>query len=325
MVSILRSIGDSLTPLLFLILSTFINILLDLLFIIIFKWGVAGAAWATVIAQFISFIGCFIYSLVKYDYLRFKLSDFKLNIKFILDHLRNGLPLAFQFSILAIGLIILQKGMIKFDTVEGVFDCKNGYGAAIKFNDFLMCPLNALGTAMLSFSGQNYGAKNELRIKKGIKASITIMLITYVVLFALGGLFSIDGFFTNLFLSAENNNDRVKFYASTYILIDTSLYFILGFLFLGRNILQGLGKPLCPFLAGIGEMVARILIVEFLPQMIDPINPASDKAFVSICFSDSLAWVFACFFLFIGAYIYIIKGKLFKDFKKDELSLNKQN
>ena len=316
MVSILRSIGDSLTPLLFLIGSTIINILLDLLFIICFKWGVAGAAWATVIAQFISFIGCFIYSLIRYDYLRFKLSDFKINGKFVLDHLRSGLPLAFQFSILAIGLIILQKGMIKFDTVSGVFDCKNGYGAAVKFNDFLMCPLSALGTAMLSFSGQNYGARNEERIKKGIKASIVIMLISYVILFSLGALFSINGLFTNLFLSKENNNDRVKFYASTYILIDTGLYFILGFLFLGRNILQGLGKPLFPFLAGIGEMVARILIVEFLPQAVDPINPASDNAFVAICFSDPLAWVFACIFLFIGTYIYIIKGKLFKEFKK---------
>lgn len=319
MVSVLRSIGDSLAPLLFLIGSTLINILLDLLFIICFKWGVAGAAWATVIAQFISFIGCFIYAYIKYDYLRMKWKDFKLSFKFIGDHLRSGLPLAFQFSILAIGLIILQKGMIKFDAVNGVFDCKNGYGAAIKFNDFLMCPLSSLGTAMLSFSGQNYGARNEERIRKGIKASIVIMLISYVILFALAGLFSINGAFTNLFLSGDNNNERVKFYASTYVLIDTGLYFILGFLFIGRNVLQGLGKPLFPFLAGIGEMVARILIVEFMPRLIDSSNPTSDNAYIGICFSDPLAWVFACIFLFIGIYIYIIKGKLFKDFKKDEI------
>lgn len=317
MVSVLRSIGDSLTPLLFLIGSTIINIFLDLLFIVFCNLGVRGAALATVIAQGISFFGCLIYSLFKYKYLRVKLSDFKLEFKFVFDHLRLGLPLALQFSILAIGLIILQKGMIKFDVDPNVFDCKNGYGAAVKFNDFLMCPLSSLGTAMLSFAGQNYGAKNKERIKKGIKQSIILMLIIYLILLAIGLLFSINGFFTNLFLSGSNNNDRVKFYASTYVIVDTSLYFILGYLFLGRNILQGLGKSLFPFLAGIGEMVARVLIVEFIPYLVDPINPTSDKAFIGICFSDSLAWVFASIFLTIGLYYWVIKGNIFKDFPKE--------
>ncbi len=317
MVSVLRSIGDSLTPLLFLIGSTIINIILDLLFIVCFKMGVKGAALATVIAQGISFFGCLIYSLIRYKYLRCKISDFKLNFKFIIEHLRLGLPLALQFSILAIGLIILQKGMIKFDVDPNVFDCKNGYGAAVKFNDFLMCPLSSLGTAMLSFSGQNYGAKNEKRIKEGIKKSIILMFIIYLILLAIGLLFSINGLFTNLFLSGSNNNDRVKFYATTYVIVDTSLYFVLGYLFLGRNILQGLGKSLFPFLAGIGEMVARILIVEFIPTIIDPINPTSDNAFIGICFSDSLAWLFASIFLTIGLYYWVVKGNLFKDFNKE--------
>lgn len=95
MVSVLRSIGDSLTPLLFLIGSTILNIALDFAFILLFRWGVAGAAFATIFSQFVAFIACLIYSLVKYPFFRVKLSDFKMSWKFMYSHLKLGLPLAF--------------------------------------------------------------------------------------------------------------------------------------------------------------------------------------------------------------------------------------
>lgn len=187
MVSILRSIGDSFTPLLFLIGSTILNIGLDFLCILFFKWGVAGAALATIFSQFIAFIACLIYSLIKYPFFRIKLKDFKMSFKFVLEHLKLGLPLAFQFSILAIGLITLEKAMVKFDTGNAIiygheiFDCKLAYGAAVKFNDFLMCPLSALGTACLSYAGQNYGARDSYRLKSGLKEAIILMFIIYFI------------------------------------------------------------------------------------------------------------------------------------------------
>lgn len=334
MVSVLRSIGDSLTPLLFLIGSTILNIILDFVCILVFKWGVAGAALATVFSQFIAFISCLIYSFVKYPFFRVKLSDFKMSLKFMYDHLKLGLPLAFQFSILAIGLITLEKAMVKFDIGNSllygkeVFNCKIAYGAAVKFNDFLMCPLSALGTACLSYSGQNYGAKDAKRLKLGLKQALILMFIIYLILVIIGVACSINGNYTELFLSSDNNNDRVRFYASTYMIIDSCMYFSLGLLFIGRNYLQGLGKSLYPFLAGICELVGRVVIAEFMPSLVDKANPYSDRAYISVCFSDSLAWIFAFLVLMIGIYIYIIKGKSFKeleDLSKRNVQLKNQN
>ena len=320
MVSVLRSIGDSLTPLLFLIASTIINICLDILFIVAFKWGVIGAAVATVISQLLAGLASFIYSLYKYPYLRFKLNDFKLNFKFAFAHLKLGLPLALQFSILAIGLIILQKSMNNF----GV-DAINGYGVAAKYNDFLMTPFSALGTAMLSYMGQNLGAHNTSRIKSGLKDSAIVMLIMYVIFGGLGILTAINGTYTHIFLSSENINDKVKFYASMYIFIDCAFYPILGFLFLYRNILQGLGKSLFPFLAGIGELIGRTLLCEFLPSLINKENPTSDASYIGLCFADTLAWTFAVTLLLIGLYLTFIKGKLLQKLYQENLKAASSN
>ncbi len=312
-VSVLRSVGDSLTPLLFLIGSTILNIGLDFLFICTFKMGVSGAAIATVIAQFVAALACFIYSFVRYDFLRIKINDFKLSYKFVIDHLKLGLPMAFQFSILAIGLIILQKAVVKFD-INGFENAKNGYGAAVKFNDFLMTPLNALGTAMLSYAGQNYGSKDINRLKKGIKTSFILMLSLYAILAVIGCLCSIGGAFVYIFLSGDKINDRVIFYASSYMVVDSLMYFSLGGLFLCRNILQGLGKSIYPLLSGITELIGRILICEFLPQLINPSNPISDASFIGLCFADSMAWVLAVCVMSYGIIHYIIKGKISDDF-----------
>ena len=106
--------------------------------------------------------------------------------------------------------------------------------------------------------------------------------------------------------------------------IDSCMYFSLGLLFIGRNYLQGLGKALYPFLAGVCELIARVLIAEFMPSLVDRANPYSDKVFVAVCFSDSMAWILAFIVLMIGIYIYIIRGKVFKELEmqKEIYSLN---
>lgn len=312
--SFLRSIGDSVTPLIFLIISAILNIVLDIAFITLFKWGVAGAAIATVISQMISAIGCFIYTFKKYPKFRFKLSYFKSNFKFTMDHLKLGLPLAFQFSILAIGLIVMQAVIVKFDTaVDGtviVSYAQNGFGAATKLNNFLMCPFSAVGTAMISYCGQNNGAGKKDRIKKGVLEALVIVLIEYIIFGGIGLLLTIDGAYLHIFYSDDKINDMTIFYGNRYLYCDLSLYFFLGTLFILRNSLQGIGKAVYPFLAGIGELIARTAICLILPNVINggPINVnASSASVLGLAFADPLAWIVAVVIMMIGAIKYIFK------------------
>ena len=333
-VSLLRSLGDSLTPLIFLIASTVLNVGLDLLFIIVFKWGVAGAAIATILAQAISAILCYIYTFIKYPYLRFKKEDFKISGKFYYEHLKLGLPLALQFSILAIGLITLQSTIIKFDTTLAGVVIDNGpaqlaYGAANKISNFLMTPLNALGTAMLSFCGQNLGASKYKRIRKGINTSLIIMLIMYVFLFSLALLLMIDNTYMKLFYPVENISEKAAYLGQICIFCTVPFFPLLGTLFIMRCSIQGLEKPLITLLAGVGELVARTLLCSFGPYIfVDTISTSIDlyanpASFITTCLADPFAWLFACVILVGGYLIFIYRPhskliKLEEDGKKLE-------
>lgn len=314
--SFLRSVGDSLTPLIFLIMSTALNIGLDILFIASFKLGVFGAAFATVLAQGLSAIGCFVYTFIRYPNYRLSLKHFKPDFPFMGKHLSLGLPLAFQFSVLAIGLIVMQALIVKFVTSSTgvvISSCaQNGFGAANKLNNFLMCPFSALGTAMLSFCAQNNGAGNGKRIKQGVTQALIIALIEYVVFGGIGLLLTINGFYMHIFYSIDKINDLTIFYGNRYLYCDLSLYFILGALFVLRNSLQGIGKTIYPFLAGIGELVARVVVCLVLPSLINggPIDVNASKASVfGLAFADPLAWAFAVIIMLFGTVKYIYKPK----------------
>ena len=313
---VLRAIGDSFIPFLFLVFSTILNVGLDLLFIVILKWAVIGAAVATVLAQFIAAVGCFIYIFARYKNLRLQKQDFHFSFKYVLDHLKLGLPLAFQFSVLGIGIIVMQASVVAFDkTAAGIMvdltPATNGIGAGYKLNNFLMCLLNALGTAMLSYCGQNYGAKKYERIIKGVNQGIIIGFIMCIFILLVGMLLTINGTYIYIFLKADKVNADVIKYGNIYLYTILPLYFLLMFLFIFRNSLQGIEKPLWPFLAGIGELVGRILVCTFLPSVINngPINSsASDLAFVMVALADPMAWLFADIILMIPGYIYIYKN-----------------
>lgn len=312
--SFLRSVGDSLSPLVFLIFSTVLNIILDILFIAVFKMGVAGAAVATVIAQTVSALGCFIYTFKKYPQYRLHKDDFARDIKFNIKHLKLGLPLAFQFSILCIGLIVMQAVIVKFDTdPTGIVVssyAQNGFGAATKLNSFLMCPFNALGTAMLSYCGQNFGANDQKRIKKGVTQALIISFVFYLVFGGIGMLLTINGAYMYIFYSKDKINDITIHYGNIYLYCDLSLYFILGVLFVLRNSLQGIGAALFPFLAGVGELCGRTIVCLILPRLLNggPINTqASSRALYGLTFADPMAWTFAVLIMMYGAIKYIYK------------------
>lgn len=318
--SVLRSLGDSVTPLVFLFASTLLNIGLDLLFIAVFGWGVIGAAAATVIAQALSTVACFVYTLVKFKNLRLKLSDFKASFKEYLNHIKQGVPLGLQFTVLSIGLIVMQGGVVKFDLMPdgGMVagnPAQNGYGAACKLGSFLMSPMNAFGTALVSFNAQNLGAGRFDRIKKGTLQATFMIMIFYVVLAGTGLLLTINGAYLRLFLSSDKVTPQAIKFGNYYLYVALSMYFLLGILFVWRSAAQGIEKPLFTLLAGTAELVARILICLYLPSAVNggAINSqASDLSYIALCFADPCAWlgsVLALTYPFIK-YICLKKYKL---------------
>lgn len=315
--SVLRSIGDSVTPLIFLFLSTLLNIGLDLLFIIVFKWGVLGAAYATVAAQALSTAACFIYAIAKYKELRLTKKDFALSLREIKTHLSQGLPLGLQFSVLAIGIIVMQGELVKFDImpsglmVEGN-PAQNGFGAANKLNNFLMAPLNAFGAAFVSFNAQNYGALKYDRIKRGMYQGLAVVGVMYLFLAGIGLLLTIGGAYQYLFLSADKINDLTVSFGNNYLYVDLSLYFVLGALFVLRSGVQGIGKSFYTLLAGTAELVARILVCLFLPPLFNGgvINSeAGTLSYIMLCLADPLAWIAAVAVLFYPFVKYVVKKK----------------
>ncbi len=313
--SILRGLGDSMTPLVFLIISTALNIGLDLLFTMGFKWGVAGAASATVTAQAVSAIGCFIYTFARYKELRLKRSDFKLTRKDVSSHLSQGLPLGLQFSVLAIGLIVMQGEIIKFDiaaTGEMVAGnpAQNGYGAACKLGNLLMSPMNALGTAMISFCSQNEGAGEKERIRKGVWVSTLMLFIVYVVVAGIGLLLTINGAYLYMFLSSDKVIEATITFGNTYLYLALPCYFFLGIIFLWRGIVQGLGKSGFVFLAGCVELGARILVCLLLPAAVNGgaiTADASLAAYIAVAAADPIAWFAADLLLLIPILLYAVR------------------
>lgn len=313
---ILRSVGDSLTPLVFLLMSTILNIGLDFLFIMAFGWGVAGAAIATVFAQFVSTVGCFVYTFVRYKDMRLSRKDFKVSAEELAQHLKLGIPLGLQFSVLAVGIVFMMGGIVKFDImpngimVEGA-PAQNGFGAATKLNNFLMSPLTALGTAVVSFNAQNLGAGDRVRVKKGTNLSLLLMLAVYVIFAGIGLLMTIDGAYQYLFLSPDKISSESIAYGNLFLYADLPLFFIVGTLIVLRGAMQGIGKSVYTLIAGTAELVARIVISVTLPVLVNgaPINALASKAsYFALCYADPGAWTLAALTLVIPYIYYILHG-----------------
>ncbi len=320
---VLRAYGDSVTPLVFLVISTVLNVGLDILFLTVFGMGPGGAAFATVLAQFLSVIGCTVYTFAKYKELRLEKSDLKVSKTTVAEHLKQGLPLGLQFSILAIGIIVMQGAIVSFDlAADGRMvpgsPSQNGYGAASKLLNFLMASFHGLGSAVLGYNAQNYGKRDFERIKKGTCQSLVIMLIISVISISIGLLFSINGTYQYIFMSADKISSETIRYGNTFLYVDLAFYYILGFLLVTRSAVQGICRSGYVLAAGIAELVARILICAFLPQIVNgaPVtSSASSLAFAAVCFGDPGAWICASVVLAIPFICTIIK----KNYKKSGL------
>ena len=297
--SFLRSMGDSVTPLLFLLFSTILNLGLDLLFIVSFRWGVAGAAIATIMAQLISTAGCFLYAFIKYPKIRLRREDWKITGRDILRHLNQGLPLGLQFSVLAIGIIVMQSVVVKFDILGGEMvshAAQNGFGAANKLNSLLMTPLNGLGAAMTSYTAQNKGAGRPDRIKKGTVQALMMVSALAGFSILMGLWLSVGGSYLKIFLSADNITAETIRYGNTYLYVDLAMYLFLGFIFVVRNCVQGIGESRFILGAGTAELAGRVAVCLVLPALLagGEVSAAAPRlAFYALCAADPAAWIAA--------------------------------
>lgn len=278
---ILRGIGDSKTPLYFLIFSSVLNIILDVFLIVTVNLGTAGAAYATVIAQGISAVLCFIYMFRKFDILKTSRSDYYLDATGVKNMLSIGIPMALNYSITAIGTMILQSAINVFGS--GVVAA---FTAASKVNSIATQSMPTLGTAIATYCGQNLGAGKYDRIFKGMKQGFFICVGTALCAAAfsiLGGEFVVSWF-------VSNPSEEIFTYAMQYLTAASWFYLPLAMIFLYRNALQGLNQGFIPMLSGFIEMFCRIGAILLLsPKM----------GFVGVCLADPAAWVGAAIPLLI--------------------------
>ncbi len=284
---ILRAVGDSKSPLIFLVVSSLLNIGLDLLFIITFNMGVFGAALATVISQAISGVLCLIYMIKNYDILKFEKDELKLDSKYIFYLSSNGYPMAFQFSITAVGSIILQSAVNTLGTQSVA-----AITAATKIQTVAMGPMESLGITMATYCGQNKGAGKIDRINKGIKQSLVIQIIYCVASCIAVSIFG--GALTELFIDKQNTSitaiAEIKELSSYYLVINGLFYPFLGILFILRNSIQGMGYSILPMFAGVSELIARAFVA---------IGFIASAGFTAATMASPVAWILADIVLII--------------------------
>ena len=282
--SILRALGDSKTPLYFLIIASILNIMLDIVFIVNFHMGVAGAAYATIISQSISAILCAIYIVKRFPILKLKKKHWKIRKSYVEKQLRIGVPMALQFSITAAGAMVLQGALNNFGS-----KIIASYTAASKVQQLVMQPSITFGMAMATYAGQNLGAGKFNRIKEGVKKcsiiSIIVSIASTIIVILFGGVF------TKMFI--DGNDVEVIYYAKQYLNTVSIFYIPLGLIFVYRNTLQGVGESFVPMMAGVAEMIARTVVAFTLPLLLD---------FIGIALADPAAWIAACVPLMITYY-----------------------
>lgn len=245
--AILRALGDSKTPLYFMVVSCFINIGLDLLFILSFHWSVFGAALATVIAQLIAAIGSFIYAYMKIPYFKNALKKTELKMYIIEKCFTLGLPIAIQNSLIALSCIFLQRVVNGFG--ESVVAANTALG---RIEQLVQQPFSSLGAAITAYTGQNIGAGKLDRVKQGYRVGVICVLIFSLFMLIPGQFFgeAIVGIFVQ--------DAEVIAIGSRGFAITSWFYFMLGMIYVARSVLNGAGDAFYSMINGIMEIVGRI-------------------------------------------------------------------
>lgn len=286
--SVLRALGDSRTPLYFLIISALINVVLDIVFIVKFGLGVVGCGYATVIAQGISVILCFVYIMKKYSILHLKRADFYFSGESLKKLLSLGIPMGLQFSITAVGTIIVQGAVNVYGPLYMA-----GFAAGAKVQSLAITIFIAMGATLATFVGQNWGAGRFDRVKLGVRYTQIMTLVWSVFMMLL--MYLAGEYMACLFVKPSETG--VVAAAVQYFRAVAWCYPFLGSIFVYRNALQGMGYGLVPMLGGVFELAARTLVVVLI---------AGKATFTGVCLSDPAAWLAALIPL-VPYYLYVAK------------------
>ncbi len=285
---VIRSLGDSKTPVVFLVLSSIINVVLDFFLILVCKMGVTGAGWATVTSQLISGLTCLIYMYKKYDILKGDKSERVLDRRFITNLCMNGVPMGLQYSITAIGSTILQAAV---NTLGSTYVAAMTAGS--KMFNFTCCPFDALGSTMATYAGQNVGAAKIKRLGQGVRSAMIIGSV-YSVLSLIALYFTTD-YIALLFVNASETT--IIALTRQFILASACFYIPLTGVNVVRFCIQGMGFSVFAISAGILEMIGRAFAAIILIPSI---------GFMGACLASPIAWIAADAFLF-PAFIHCAK------------------
>ncbi len=292
--SILRALGNSKIPLYFLILAAGLNVVLDLLFIIVFHMGAVGAAYATVISQGVSGALCLIYIVKKVPVLKMKKDDWKMNGHLVKIQFGVGFPMALQYSITAIGSMMMQSALNILGSVVIA-----GFTAGSKIEQLVTQAYVALGTTMATYSAQNMGARKIDRIRKGFKNAMIIGTIYSIVtsIFVM----TAGKYLTPLFLS--ENLGEIMGYVDIYLKCVGMFFIPLAIVNIFRNGIQGMGYGLLPMMAGVAELIGRGVVAIIASQK---------RSYVGVCMASPVAWILAGGLLLVMYYFIMRRAKSFE-------------
>ena len=273
--SVLRALGNSKLPLVFLIISALLNIVLDLVFIVGFGMGAKGAAVATVIAQGVSGILCLFYIIAKIPILHLKREDLDVGSTIYKNQLRIGVPMALQYSITAIGTMMVQSSLnILGSTLVAA------YTAAGKIEQVVTQAYVAMGTTMATYAAQNMGAGSVKRIREGFKACTVIGVVYSFV--AAGFIMTVGKYMTYLFVSEDV--DIIMNSVDIYLKCIGIFFIPLAVVNIYRNGIQGLGYGLLPMMAGVAELIGRGVVA---------VIAGAKRSYPGVCLAGPAAWVLA--------------------------------
>lgn len=276
---IIRSLGDSKTPVLFLAIASAINIGLDLIFVLLFGMGVEGPAIATVLAQGISGIICLFYMYRKFPVLHASRDEWKPELHYMGKLCFIGIPMGLQYSVTAIGSLVLQTAVNGLGAMVVA-----GMTAAQKINMFISCPIESLGQTMAPYAGQNMGAGKIDRIGKGLKSAVLMGWGVSIICFLIAVLFGKQ--LTLLFVDADET--EIIAYSYQFLLFCIGGYCLLTLVNTVRFTIQGMGFSIFAILSGIMEMIARTLAALVVARKL---------GYIGICLAHPMAWLFADVFL----------------------------
>lgn len=251
LVAVLRSMGDSATPLAFLIVSNVMNIILDIAFVKHMKFGVAGAAWATVVTQIVCCVGCSIYLIKTKKELVIKLKDLVFEKELTVSLCKNGMSMGCMLSFVLLGSLVLQTAINELGT-----DIIVAHTAARRVTILCLIPFFSIGAAMSTYCGQNKGANQPERIKKGVTDSILISAVWWVISVAAVFLFS------SKMITAITASESGTIIANAvkYLHVNSILFILPAVICILRNSLQGLGDTRTPLISSLIELFGKVLI-----------------------------------------------------------------